>query len=58
MAETPRLTAKDLTQEELVELVDGLVERLWPRGDRGEEWTPDTIDGVAQDLQSYGLDPA
>lgn len=57
MAEQPRLTAKDLTQEELVELVDSLVETLWPRGNRDESWTPDTIDQLALKLQSYGLEP-
>lgn len=55
--EQPKLTARDLTPEELVDIVDSLREILWPGGKTDESWSPDTIGQVALKLQSYGLEP-
>lgn len=57
MAEQPRLEPKDLTQEELLSIVEQVRDILWPNGDRGHPWTPDTIDQVASRLQAYNLEP-
>ena len=55
--ETPKLTARDLSHAELAEIVDSIRGTLWPSGRTDESWSPDTLDQVALQLQSYGLEP-
>jgi len=54
----PSLQPSDLTQQELVEVVSGLIEILWPGGDADHEWEgADTLQDIASILESYNLAP-
>lgn len=58
MAARPVLDVGDLTEEELRDIVGRIQDALWPRGRERDQWTPDTVQGVAQVLCDYNLDPA
>lgn len=57
MAGNPKLEPGDLNEEELLAIVDGVREVLWPRGDADHEWSAETIELVASVLDQYHLRP-
>lgn len=48
---------KDMTYDDLVEVVRCVQETLWPDGNQDAEWSPDTIEAVAGILTDAGLRP-
>ena len=55
--ERPKLTPQDLEKDELENILNGVIEALWPGGDPDHEWSPDTLNEIKDALSSYGLDP-
>lgn len=51
------INPRDMAKEDLAELVERLCEAVWPEGDPGHEWSPDTISDVATILTDAGLRP-
>jgi hypothetical protein len=47
----------DLTREQLIDLVEEIVETLYPAADPGQEWEADTIEWVSAALARFGLIP-
>lgn len=43
----------DLTQEQLLDIVKGVREALWPEGDATHTWTPETLDEIARVVTKY-----
>ena len=57
-------TARELTNEQLADIVEGVQSLLYLDMDEGREfwnadksWTPDTLDDIARKLAEYGLVP-
>ena len=47
----------ELSYEELRQVVQGVLEALYPDADPDAEWSPDTLDDVALVLATAGLTP-
>jgi len=47
----------ELSQEELRQVVQGVLEALYPEADPDAKWSPDTLDDVALVLATAGLTP-
>jgi hypothetical protein len=57
MAANPKLDPGDLTKEELLAIVEGVREVLWPLSNPDHVWTPETVESVASVLDQYHLRP-
>jgi len=51
------LQVDDLNESEAKDIVEKIRDILWPRGEADKEWSPDTMDAVAQVMDNYHLRP-
>jgi hypothetical protein len=57
MSRAPFLDPGDLSKDELLAIVEGVREALWPLHDPNAEWSADTAEAVANVLTDYHLRP-
>jgi hypothetical protein len=57
MNQTANIEPRDLTREQLLDVVERVREVLWPAGNEDESWSPDTLDAVAEVFMAHGLAP-
>jgi hypothetical protein len=53
----PRYDEKNLSENELREMVGEIREILWPDGNKHHEWNADTLSNIAMVLQLRGVEP-